>query len=269
MIIDFHTHAFPDKLAPHALNSLLEGCDHIYTPVTDMTVNGLTEYMDLCGIDISVIQPVITKPSQTKTINEWAKDIESERLISFGAVHPDTDDYKRDIDFICSLGLKGIKLHPEYQKFYIDEPKMLRLYDYALSKGLILLFHAGYDPAYPPPFKSSPLMFKFVVNEMKGGVIVAAHLGGQAQWDDVLNHLAGEDIYLDTSMGFTFFSQEIFLSIVKKHGADKILFGSDSPWSDAAKEIEILRSLELSDDEKRGILSRNAQRILNINRENV
>ena len=146
---------------------------------------------------------------------------------------------------------------------------MLKIYDYALSKGLILLFHAGYDPAYPPPFKSSPQMFKFIVNEMKGGIIVAAHLGGQVQWDDVLNHLAGEDIYLDTSMGFEFFSKEIFLRIVKKHKAEKILFGSDSPWSDAGKEIGIIKTLKLSDDEKKGILGKNAQRILNISGKSI
>lgn len=260
---------FPNALAPYALKSLLEGCEHIYTPVTDMTVNGLIEHMDSCGIDISVVQPVITKPSQTKTLNVWAKNIESDRLISFGGVHPDTDDFKRDIDFICSLGLKGIKFHPEYQNFYVDEPKMLKLYDYALSKGLILLFHAGYDPAYPPPFKSSPQKFKFVVNQMKGGIIVAAHLGGQAQWDDVVKHLAGEDIYLDTSMGFEFFSKETFLRILKKHEVEKILFGSDSPWSDAAKEIETIKILELSDDEKERILSKNAQRILNISCKSI
>lgn len=269
VIIDFHTHAFPNALAPYARKSLLDGCEHIYTPVTDMTVTGLIEHMDVSGIDMSIVQPVITKPSQTKTLNEWAKSIESDRLISFGGVHPDTLDFKQDIDFICSLGLKGIKFHPEYQNFYVDEPKMLKFYDYALSKGLILLFHAGYDPAYPPPFKSSPQMFKFIVNEMKGGTIVAAHLGGQVQWDDVLNHLAGEDIYLDTSMGFEFFSKEIFLRIVKKHKAEKILFGSDSPWSDAGKEIGIIKTLKLSDDEKKGILGKNAQRILNISGKSI
>lgn len=269
MIIDFHTHVFPDTLAPHALKSLLEGCEHIYTPITDMTAKGLIKYMDTCGIDISVVQPVITKPSQTKSLNEWAKSIETERLISFGGVHPDSSDYKRDIDFVCSLGLKGIKLHPQYQNFYVDEPRMLKFYDYALSKGLILLFHAGYDPAFLPPFKSNPQRFKTVVNEMKGGVIVVAHLGGQAQWDDVKKYLAGENIYLDTSMGFEFFSKETFLSIVKKHGYEKILFASDSPWSDAAKEIEAIKELKLSNTEKKGILSKNAQRILNIDTRNI
>lgn len=267
MLIDFHAHAFPDLLAPKGLASLLEGCANRYKAVTDMTVKGLVEYMDRHGIDISVIQPVITKPSQTKGLNEWAAQIRSDRLLSFGGVHPLSDDCKRDIDFIVSLGLKGIKFHPEYQNFLLDDPRMIRVYDYALSKGLILLFHAGYDPAFFPPYKSSPEKFAFISGELKGGVIVAAHLGGQEQWEDVEKYLAGGDVYFDTSMGFEFYSKELFLRIVKKHGAQKILFGSDSPWSDAAKEIEILKSLPLTDGEKESIFHKNAERILGIDRK--
>lgn len=264
MVIDFHTHAFPDKIAQHAIASLIEGCNGEYTPCSDGTVSGLIENMNKFGVDISVIQPVITKPSQTQTLNLWSKEITCERLISFGGVHPSTDNYKRDIDFVCELGLPGIKLHPEYQQFEVDTPEMLKIYDYALSKGLIILFHAGYDPAYPPPIHSSPEKFAKVSREMQGGIIVAAHLGGQRQWDDVEKHLVGTDVYLDTSMGMSYYPHEQFLRIVRNHGADKILFGSDAPWSKAGEEIATLNSLSLTQNEKDMISYKNAKRLLSI-----
>jgi len=129
---------------------------------------------------------------------------------------------------------------------------------------LILLHHAGTDPSSQMPYKSSPRQFANIVDAMQGGVIIAAHFGGHEQWDDVEEHLAGKNIYLDTSMGFEFFSHEGFLRIVKKHGADKVLFASDSPWSNAKTEMEILKSLPLSEGEKSAILSGNAKRLLKL-----
>lgn len=264
MTIDFHTHIFPDDLAPKALSALLSNINGIYHPVTNGTKDSLLKNMNQWGIDISVVQPVITKLSQTAKINRWAKGICSDRLISFGGIYPHTDDYKRDIDFVVNLGLKGLKFHAEYQDFNIDDPQMLKIYDYALSRGLIILHHAGFDPGYPAPYKSSPKQFAKIADAMQGGVMIAAHLGGHAQWDDVEKYLIGKNIYLDTSMGFEYFSHEQFLRIVKAHGADKILFASDSPWSNAKAEIETIKSLQLHEQEKEMILGLNAKRILGI-----
>lgn len=264
MIIDFHTHAFPDKIAERAISSLVEKCGNLYMPCANGTLSNLISNMDDFGVTLSVVQPVITKQSQTESLNLWAKEIESERIISFGGLFPHTDDYKRDIDYICSLGLKGIKLHPEYQQFTLNDPKMLKIYDYALSKGLMLLFHAGFDPAYPPPYHSNPKMFAQIYKELGGGTIIAAHLGGQKQWDDVEKYICGTGIYLDTSMGFSYYSKEQFLRILKSHGADKILFGSDSPWSKANEEIAAINSLPISDEEKEQILCGNAKRLLKL-----
>ena len=264
MIIDFHTHAFPDDLAPKAMSSLTSCLNGLYVPVHNGTVSGLLKNMDDWHIDISVIQPVVTKQTQVKKVNEWAASIQSDRIISFGGIFPHTDDYKRDIDFVAGLGLPGLKFHAEYQDFLVDDDYMLKIYGYALSKGLILLHHAGSDPAYTPPFRSSPRRFANVIKAMRGGIIVAAHLGGEAQWDDVEKYLAGTNIYFDTSMGFEYFPHDQFLRIVEKHGADKILFGSDAPWSSARSEIERLNSLPLPESDKDAILSGNARRILGL-----
>ena len=264
MTVDFHTHAFPDALAPKAIRTLSETIDNIYPAVSDGTASGLLKNMDAWGVDASVVCPVVTKQSQMIKANEWAASVGSDRLIPFGGIYPHTDDYKRDVDFVADLGLKGLKFHSEYQGFVVDDAKMLRIYDYAFAKGLILLHHAGYDPAFRPPYRSSPKQFANIAERMRGGVLVAAHLGGHAQWDDVEKYLAGTDVYFDTSMGFEYFPRDVFLRIVKKHGADKLLFGSDAPWSNAGTEIEHLKSLPLSDADKNKILGGNAARILRI-----
>lgn len=264
MIIDFHTHIFPDQIAKRAITSLAEQIDYLYDPVTYGSKGELLSKMDEWGIDVSVAMPVLTKISQFERTNEFAKSVTDGRIISFGGIHPQTDDYKRDIDCICSLGLKGIKLHPEYQSFDVYDKNMLKLYDYALSKGLMLMFHAGADPAYKAPFRSSPKAFRAVIDEMQGGIIIAAHLGGHAQWDDVEKYLAGTSIYLDTSMGTEYYKAEQFIRIVKSHGSERILFGSDSPWSNAKKEIENIRSMPLTEKEKTDILGASAQKLLGL-----
>jgi predicted TIM-barrel fold metal-dependent hydrolase len=264
MVIDFHTHIFPDFLAPKAIYKLTSNIDNIYPPVHDGTAAGQLKNMGDWGIDTSVVLPIVTKPTQVKTLNEWSAGVCSDRLIGFGGIYPHSDSYKSDIDFVVGLGLRGLKFHAEYQDFLVDDIKMLRIYDYAFSKGLIILHHGGFDPGFLPPFKSSPKQFANILKEMRGGVLIVAHLGGHDQWDDVERYLVGTDIYLDTSMGLEFYPTEQFLSIVKNHGADKILFGSDAPWSNAKTEIEHIRSLPLESQEIDAILGENAKKILKI-----
>ena len=264
MVIDFHTHIFNDGLAAKAKASLEAGCNGLYKACHDMTLNGLLERMDEWGIDKSVVMPVLTKRSQFEKVNVWAKSIESDRIVPFAGMYPNEGDGKEQIRIIAEMGFKGIKLHPEYQDFEVDTGEMLRLYDYALERGLILLFHAGFDPAFSTPMHTSPQKFAHIADEMKGGTIVVAHLGGQMQWDDVERYLCGKNVYLDTSMGFKYYSSEQFLRIVEKHGADRILFATDSPWSNAAEELEAIKALGLSQRECELILAGNAVRILGL-----
>ena len=264
MIIDFHTHVFPDALADKAIGALSSGIDISFKPIADGRVSSLVSYMDEAGVDISVVMPVVTKPSQNIKTNLWAQSICSDRIISFGGVHHATDDYKRDIDFVVSLGLKGLKFHCEYQEIMVDAPRMLKIYDYALSQGLVILLHSGFDPGYSTPFRSSPKQLANIVDAMQGGVIVAAHLGGYGEWDDVIKYLDGRNIYLDTSMGFQFYPGKEFLRIKEAIGTERILFGTDSPWSAAKKEIEILKAMEVTDHDRDLIFSGNARRLLKI-----
>lgn len=262
MVIDFHAHIFPDALAPKAYASLTANAGGLYTPSHNLTKDGLLAFMEKSGVDKSVVLPVLTKREQVYKTNEWACSIQSDKIISFGGVYP-SEHYKEDIDFVCSLGLKGIKIHAEYQNFVCDDADMLRFYDYAFSKGLIVVQHAGFDPIGTPPFRTSPERFARVWKEMQGGIMVCAHLGGQSQWADVEKFIAGTGLYIDTSMGTEYYGEEQFERILSKHGADKILFGSDSPWSDAGKEIKNLKSI-LSVDVQEKIFHSNAERILGL-----
>ncbi len=261
MIVDFHTHIFPNSVAPRAISSLVAGSGGKILPHSDGTATGLVSNMDEAGIDISVIQPVLTGPQSFLRVNTWAHGLTSDRIVPFAGLYP-TEDYKSHIDTIASMGFRGIKLHPEFQGFNVDDPAMLPLYDYAFEKGLILLFHAGYDPSFEPPYRATPRMFRAIFDRLGGGTVVAAHLGGQKLWDEVEEYLVGTEIYLDTAMGFPYYGEERFLRILRAHGADKILFGSDSPWGNAKNEIASIRSLPIAEEEKAQVLGGNAMRLL-------
>ncbi len=266
MIIDFHTHIFPDELARRTIPAMHSRVKHYMNGLaSDGTLAGLLSNMEAWGIDGSVIQPVVTKPAQARGINLWVKSVGEKypgRIFPFGGIYPHAEDYKEQIDFAADLGLKGLKFHPEYQDFALDDGRMLKIYDYALSRGLMLMFHAGFDPSYRPPYKSSPKQFAAIIEALRGGVVIAAHLGGHRQWDEVERRLVGRDIYLDTSMGLDYYPREQFLRIVKNHGADRLLFASDSPWSSAGKEVEALKALPLTGEELDKILCLNAKRLL-------
>ncbi len=265
MLIDFHTHAFPDTLAPRAMAGLLKHwVDQPIGPQTDGTLSGLIADMDRCGVDISVVAPIATKPSQTPTLCSWAKDISGERVVAFSSINPHSDDYKADIDIVVSHEIKGIKLHAEYQDFIVDSPKMLKIYDYAFEKGLIILQHSGMDVAFKAPFKSTPKMFADVSKQLGGGVMIAAHLGGIGMWDEVLDMLCGCNVYIDSSQGCDYYSKNQFTDIVAAHGADKILFGSDSPWGSPKREYDAIKKSGLSDEQEKLIFSENAKRLLRL-----
>lgn len=264
MIIDFHTHAFADSLAPRAIASLSAASGGL-PPYTDGTVSGLLRSMDECGVDHSVILNIATKPKQQTRINDWAAELCSDRITAFGSVHPDAPDVMEELERIKSLGLKGIKLHPEYQNFEVDEARMLPIYRKIASLGLITVFHAGQDIGFMPPAKAAPDKMARALSAFDGAPVVAAHFGGYIMWDDVLDILCGLPIYLDTSFCFGRIQHPLAQAIVDKHTPDRILFGTDLPWSDAKTERKLIDSLELSEADRDKIFFRNAASLLNMN----
>lgn len=267
MLIDFHTHIFPDKIARKTIE-ILEEVGNVKA-YTDGTLAGLRKSMKENHVDLSVIMPVVTRPDQFDSVNSFAAEITGkDGIISFGGIHPDTEDYREKLDRVKELGLPGIKLHPDYQKTFIDDPKMVRIIDYATELGLMVLIHAGMDiglpnPIHCPPERTSNMLKQIDRPDAK---IILAHTGGYDQWDEVEEYLVGRSIWLDISFCLSRISDEQFIRIVRNHGADRILFASDSPWDDPGRTYEYLRKLELTEEEFERILSRNALDLLGLDR---
>ncbi|MGN0506951.1 MAG: amidohydrolase family protein [Lachnospiraceae bacterium] len=267
MVIDFHTHIFPDAIAARTIRKLEENSG--ISAATDGTRNGLLASMERSGVDLSVILPVATKASQSESIREFAKETNaaySGRLLSFAGIHPDCEDYKKELDTICAEGFAGIKLHPDYQGVMIDDARFMNIIEYADALGLIIVTHAGRDIGMPEPVHCPPEKMRKVLDALKPKKMVLAHLGGWQQWEEVSEYLAGTDAWLDTAFIYDYISEERFLEIVEKHDKKKILFATDSPWSDAAKGIAWIKSLPLTAEEKEDILSGNAKRLLESNK---
>lgn len=265
MIIDFHTHIFPEKIAGKTIESLetLSGI----TASTNGTLEGLLASMEHTGVDTSVIMPVATKPSQMESINIFAKEICEKypgKLISFGGIHPDCEDYKKELNHIKEMGLKGIKIHPDYQRVRIDDVRFMNIIEYANALGLIVLTHAGIDIGLPEPVHCPPDKMRKVLDKIKPEKMIVAHYGGWKQWQQVYEYLAGENVYLDTAFTFDYIEQEMFMKILEKHDENKILFATDSPWSHAKRDIEAVKRLPVTEDIKQKIFSGNAKKILDL-----
>lgn len=266
MIIDFHTHIFPDKIASSALHSLMEPVllyeGRVYEPQTDGTLKGLLASMEKASIDISVTMPIATKPSQTESINRFAQSIDSDRIVSFGAVHPLAENAFEVLEELHEKGVKGVKIHPEFQDFYIDSEESIEFLKKAEELSMYVTIHAGEDIGFPPPVKCTPQRLKNVLQHIEGDRIIAAHLGGFRMWEDVEKHLVGTPVIFDTAFISMFIEKEQCTRIIKNHGCKKILFGSDSPWESPSKTKEFIDSLGLSEDEKDCIYFKNAMKAL-------
>lgn len=262
MIIDFHTHIFPEKIADRTIAHLAKVCREI--PRTDGKKDGLLASMETAGIDCSVILPVVTAPSQFQSINEYASNFREGKLLSFGGIHPESSDYKTELRYIKSLGLKGIKLHPDYQNTYFNDIRYKRIISFATELDLIVSVHAGLDPLCPDDIHCTPQMEAEVIDEVQPTKLILAHMGGNTLYDDAERYLVGRNVYLDTSYVLDKMPQEQFVRMVKTHASDKILFATDSPWGGQKDFIKCLQGMMLSEAEKQQILQENAKRLLNI-----
>lgn len=270
MVIDIHTHVFPDAIADKTIATLAEKAGS--KAYTDGKVSGLIESMDRAGVDCSVIAPVVTSTRQFDSINRFASEINDKyandtrnglpRLISLGGIHPDSEDYKAQLNSIKSMGFKGIKLHPDYQGVFFDDIRYKRIVSYATELDMVILVHAGVDIGLPEPIHCTPKMADEVIKETECSKLILAHYGGFKLWNEVEELLAGRDIYMDMAFVSDYIKEEQFCRILEKHGSEKILFGSDSPWSGQKETIEWLKGLPLSTETKENILWKNVHSLL-------
>jgi predicted TIM-barrel fold metal-dependent hydrolase len=257
-----HIHCFPDNVASKSISARSEKFGII--PKTDGTVSGLKKSMLEAGVDAGVLLPIAIKPDQTVKMNRWAVCIEEEGVISFGTLHPDYSNWKKEIFWLRDNGFKGIKFHADCQGYYVDDPYMLNIYQYVIEAGLVMLFHSGVDYAFTEPFHCTPQRLERVLDTFQGAKIIAAHMGGYKYWDDAEKYLLGKDVFLDTAYSIPEMGAERAEKFIKRHGADKILFGTDSPWSRQAEDISLIRSLKLAGEDIDLILGNNARKLLGI-----
>ncbi|MHC4480306.1 MAG: amidohydrolase family protein [Planctomycetota bacterium] len=263
MTIDFHTHAFPDELAPHAIETLNARVPPGAEAVLDGTMGQLLDSMDGAGIERSVICSIATAPNQVDPILRWSLQVRSERIVSFGSVHPECEEPAGEVWKIARGGLTGMKLHPLYQGFATDEERMWPIYEAAAEAGLILVLHSGRDIAFPPDDdRAAPGRLLRVHRAFPELRIVAAHLGGWRAWEEVAATLAGTEVYLETSYTFEVAGPELTRAILRRHPVERILFGTDSPWCDQGRAVPLVCRAFPGDAEQEMVLHGNAERLL-------
>lgn len=261
-MIDFHTHIFPERLANKAIKVLAETSGNMLAYSTGIKED-LVKAMDEAGVDISVVLSIATNEKQTKNVNDFAISVNGYggRLVSFGSVYPGSDIAIDELYRLNEIGIKGIKFHPEYQEFFVDDDKYASLYETLTKLNMITVFHAGMDNGFLDTGRGSAHRFREVLKVLKSPVVLA-HMGGYMDWVQVEKHLVGTDVYFDTSFCFSRIPFPIMSRMVKNHGFGKILFGSDMPWSTAQMELRLIEALDISRADRERILSKNAENLL-------
>lgn len=267
MIIDSHTHCFPDTLAPRAISSLKQGSTLIN--YTDGTLSDLLSKMKFWNVDKAIICNIATNAKQMHNVNSFAIEINGTdgKIISLGSINPAASDEDIESEFkrLKDAKIKGIKIHPDFQKTLIEDESYNRIFDLAIKNNMYVVTHAGLDRVSPDKIHATPDGILKVIEKFPKLKLVAAHMGSKENWDEAEAKLMGKNIFVDTAVIFANgIGKERAERMIKKHGADKVLFGSDCPWSMAVREYEFIKSLDLSIEEKELILHKNAERLLGL-----
>ena len=264
MIIDFHAHVFQDKVAPHVIQELkTKGGLHAYS---DGTVGGLTTYMTGTSLDYVVAMGVAIRPDLVTNTNDWLMNIKDQRIIPFGSVHPDYPQPAQEVNRLRQNGVKGLKFHSPFQQFCPDEKRMMPIYE-ALGDDMVAFFHVGSGLSKESKtVLATPASIVNVIENFPKLKVVAAHFGGYKLLEEAERYLVGRNLYLDTSWppSLKGIGRDEVVRIIRKHGSEKILFGSDCPTADPVTEIQFIDSLNLNEGEKELILGGNACNLLGL-----
>jgi hypothetical protein len=263
-ITDCHAHAFPDELAPRAIEEL-EGRQDQQEPgaFLDGTVSDLLGSMDAAGIERSIICSIATAPKQVIPILKWSLQVRSLRIVPFGSVHPDADDPAGDVVRIAESRLRGVKLHPQYQAFDLGDPVLWPVFEAVEQTGLILTLHCGLDFAFPPDDERAHPEKVLVIHRAFPDIpLIATHMGGWRRWEEVVRTLAGTGVYLETSYSLDRMDPGVLQRILRRHPVERILFGSDSPWQDQRTTLERARYVFPDPEDQRKVLIDNPAALL-------
>ena len=269
MIIDVHTHTFPEHIAQRALQKLTEKIGHAIEPASDGTVAGLLRTMREARVDRAVLCPIATRPEQAGdilaeacAIRDGARGEDAARhFIPLASVHPADPKWVSRLQAVADADIRGVKLHPYYQEFVLDAPDTLAFLKRCCDLNLIVQCHCGYDLGFPRDPVCSPERVARVAREVPGLRFIAAHLGGWLDWEAGVTHLLGKDVILDTSVLRQGMENPHALRLLREHDPDKLLFATDAPWMSFVDGIRFVRSSGLSAETEVAILGGNAQRL--------
>ncbi len=258
-VIDTHTHVFPEKVVDKAMAALEAA--YGAQPIARPTPAELLRHMDTTGVNAAVVCPVATRADQVASINRWAAGLASDRLIPFGALHPADPNCDEQIAFLLGQGLRGVKLQPHFQEFDLLAPATLEMLE-KLAGRLVVLLHAGQEIRSIATVDPTPARLLKLHQALPEVQLIVAHLGGYQMWEEVEEHLVGQDLYMDLAYTFDEASDEQIARIIQNHGPQRILFASDFPWQSPADVLAGLERLDLSEQHRDMILGGNAARLL-------
>ncbi len=268
-IIDAHCHIFPDAIAKKATDSI----DIFYgiskTGIIDCcafvgTAKNLIDQCTETGVERCVVTSVATTPHHAQSINNYIASevtLYPEKFIGLGSLHPESNSLEEDAEHLAETGLHGVKLHPDIQKFKVDDPKVIRIFEICNEKGLPVLLHTG-DSRFD---NSNPDRVEKILKRFPELTIIGAHLGGWSIWEDAYKTLSQyPNFYVDTCSSFYALSPDTTKRIFEAYGTDKVIFGTDFPMWRQQDDLEYLMKLNLSEGELTDILHNNILRALNI-----
>lgn len=276
MLIDIHAHAFADAIAEKAVAQLIRYYG-IHTNHGGRLADSLRCAAE-AGVDYSVLLVAATKPEQVEPANNWVLGIKKlsqealsemagvprpPRLIPFGTVHPGNPNMLDEVERLREAGIFGVKIHPEFQSFDLDDARLFPVFE-AMGDSMILMTHVGDEDRQS--VRSTPQRARTILRNFPKLRMLAAHMGGYRYWQESLDILAGQDIFFDISSTMAFIDPALFRELIKKHGAERIAFGSDYPLFSPQEELDRLERLApwLTLREKERILSGTARELLGI-----
>ncbi len=260
-VFDSHAHIYPAAIAQKASRAIGDFYD---IPMRfDGTVESLLKMGDECGVDKFLVHSVATNAHQVVRINDFILsecEKHAGRLIGFATMHPDFEAPADELARVKALGLSGVKLHPDFQKFSISDAVMDDAYAAMAELKLPVLIHTG-DKRYT---WSHPRHIPIIKAKHPKLRVICAHFGAYSQWEDAVECLHGEDVWVDTSSSLFALSKETARGYINAYGSERVLFGSDYPMWSAGDEIERMLSLNLTDAEYENIFSNNLENLLNM-----
>ncbi len=263
MIIDCHAHVWPDHIADAMQEQTPAGMKLQY----DGKVSGLLRTMDAAGIDMALTLGVALKASTVARTNEFIGSVPRDRFVPFGTVHPDLS-VDENLRHLRDNDIRGVKLHPLFQTLALDDPRVLEILAALAESGIVVVTHVGAGGDEEASRRAAPVLLRQIVDTLPDLKMIACHYGGYHRLDEAEEHVVGSNVVIETSWPPTMalLEPERVLALVRRHGTDRVVFGSDWPMANPAAEIEAIRALGLTADEEAAILGGNLARILGLDR---